>query len=466
MSAAEGRIAEVLQCARATEQETLRRWFELLRIPSVSAQPEHAKDCQDAAEWVQAQLQELGFQADVLPTDGKPCVLAHHPGPGGDVPHLLYYGHYDVQPPEPLELWTSPPFEPTIVEGPRGKRVIARGAVDNKGQLVAWLGAFRAWHSVTHTMPLRITVLVEGEEEIGSPSLEKLLSAEHARLQADQAVISDTNMWDIATPAITTRLRGLAYVQVNLRAAARDLHSGLYGGSAQNALNILTRALGGLHDAQGRVQLPGFYDRVRPLPPAQLAEWESLGFVEQAFLAGIGQKEPAGEKGLPALVRLWARPTADINGIWGGYTGSGAKTVIAAEAHAKVSFRLVPDQDPGEVIASFQRFIAERIPPGVTASYESLTAAAAIVVPRESRFVAAAERALREEFGRPPVFIGSGGSVPVVESFKRVLGLETLLMGFGLEDDQVHSPNEKFELACFLHGMRSHIRLLGHLGQA
>ncbi len=461
---ANGRIEGVLRHADSTHQAALERWFALLRIPSVSAQPAHAADCAAAAEWVRAELAELGFEAALHATPGQPCVLAHHPGPGGNAPHLLYYGHYDVQPPEPLELWTTPPFEPTRTQGPHGERVVARGAVDDKGQVCTWLAAFRAWHAVTGGLPARVTVLVEGEEEVGSPNLEPFLLTQRAALAADAAVISDTNMWDIHTPAITTRLRGLVYVELTLRAATRDLHSGLYGGSALNALNLLTRILGDLHDTQGRVRLAGFYDRVRPVPPEQAASWGALGFDEREFLGQIGLLQPAGEAGLPALERLWARPTADINGLWGGYTGPGAKTVIPGEARAKLSFRLVPDQDPAAVLASFRRFVAERLPPGIEAAYEVFGQSPGIEVPTHSPLIAAARAALAEEYGREPVFVGSGGSIPVVESFKRVLGLDTLLMGFGLDDDQVHSPNEKFDLACFTHGLRAHIRLLGHLG--
>jgi acetylornithine deacetylase/succinyl-diaminopimelate desuccinylase-like protein len=442
------------------------RWLDWLRIPSISAQPAHAADCRAAAAFAQRDLTDLGFTAAIRETAGQPVVLAHHPGPGAgaDVPHLLFYGHYDVQPPEPLDLWTSNPFEPAVVEGPHGPRVVARGAVDDKGQASMWLGALRAWVEETGGLPVRATVLIEGEEEIGSPNLEPFLAAERAALAADVAVISDTGAWDIDTPSLTTRLRGLVYLEVRLHAAARDLHSGLFGGAARNAANVLARALAALVDDAGRVTLPGFYDGVADLTAAQRAEWAALHYDEAAFLAGIGLRHPAGEAGREGLERRWARPTCDINGLWGGYAGPGAKTVIPAEAGAKVSFRLVPGQDPQAVIAAFRAFMAAQVPDDTQLDIAVHSAASAIEVPQDSRFVQAARAALADEYGRPAVLIGSGGSIPVVESLHRLLGLDSLLLGFGLDDDQTHSPNEKFEVRCFHRGLRTHARLLGRLG--
>lgn len=441
------------------------RLFDWLRIPSISAQPSHAADCRQAAEWVRDQLRDLGFSAELRPTAGHPVVVGHHPGPGEGAPHLLFYGHYDVQPADPLELWTSPPFDPQEVRGPHGARVVARGAVDDKGQTMMWLEALRAWHGVTGSLPVRVPVLVEGEEEVGSPSLDGFLAANRGELGADVAIISDTGMWDIDTPAITARLRGMVYAQIDLHAAKRDLHSGLYGGSALNPINALTHILGGLQDEAGRVQIPGFYDGIAGIGAAQAAEWAALGFDEGAFLADIGLAQPAGEQGRGGLERLWARPTADLNGIWGGYTGEGSKTVIPASAHAKLSCRLVPGQDPTRVAEGIKAFVRQRLPADARAEVTILNTTPGIEVPADSPFVAAARRALGEEYGRPAVLIGSGGSIPVVESLRRLLGLDSLLMGFGLNDDQVHSPNEKFELRCFHKGMRSHARLLAALAR-
>jgi len=431
------------------------RWLDFLRIPSISAQPAHAPDCRRAAEFARDALAGIGFAASLRETPGHPVVVAHHPGPGGDVPHLLFYGHYDVQPADPLELWASDPFDPKIVEGPRGPRVVARGAVDDKGQVAMWLGALRAWVDATGGLPVRVTAIIEGEEEVGS--------ANKAELQADVAVISDTNMWDIDTPAITTSLRGLVYMQVVLKAASRDLHSGMYGGSALNPINALAKALAALHDAAGHVTLPGFYDGVAEVPAEQAAQWAALGFSEDKFLGDIGLRLPSGEHGRGGLERLWARPTCDINGIWGGYQGPGAKTVIASEAGAKVSFRLVPGQDPEKIIAAFKAFMQAHVPADARLEITG-SGGAAFAVPTDSRFVRAARTALADEYGRPAVLIGAGGSIPVVGALHRVLGIDSLLMGFGLEDDQIHSPNEKFEVRCFRHGLRSHARLLGILG--
>jgi acetylornithine deacetylase/succinyl-diaminopimelate desuccinylase-like protein len=452
----------VLAHLDATEATARARWLDWLRIPSVSAQPDHADDCRRAAAWARDDLASLGFTAELRETPGHPVVVAHHPGPGTG-PHLLYYGHYDVQPAEPLELWHSPPFEPVVVEGPHGPRVVARGAVDDKGQVAMWLAAFRAWHEAAGGIPVPVTVLLEGEEEIGSPSLEPFLSANAAELRADYAVVSDTSMWNIDTPAITTSLRGLVYTQIEIQAAARDLHSGSFGGSALNPINALTRVLGDLRDADGRIQLDGFYDGIPEVTNEVAAQWAGLGFSEADFLADIGLSVPIGERGRGPLERLWARPTADINGIWGGYAGPGSKTVIPARAGAKVSFRLVAGQDPRQVLASFEAFVRARLPADATLTIEAYGLAPGFSVSPDSPLIRAAATALADEFGRPAVLIGAGGSIPVVEAMKRLLGLDTLLMGFGLADDQIHGPNEKFEVRCFRHGMRSHVRLLGGL---
>src|SRR4051794_24999005 len=412
---------EVLDRVEANLDSARERWFSLLRIPSISAQPAHAADCGTAAEWLRDLLSDMGFKAGVHATEGHPIVLGQHPGPGGNAPHLLFYGHYDVQPPEPLELWTSPPFEPTVVDGPHGKRVVARGAVDDKGQTMMWIEALRAWHQVTGSLPVQATVLIEGEEEVGSKNLKPFVDANREKLAAHVAVISDTGMWDIDTPAVTTRLRGNVYTQVTLRAANRDLHSGMYGGSALNPINALTRILGQLHDERGRIQVPGFYDGVAEIPDSLRKQWDALHFDEAAFLGGIGLSHPAGEQDRSPLERLWARPTADICGIWGGYQGPGSKTVIAAEAGAKVSFRLVPGQDPHAIAEGFRRFLRERAPADAKVELEVFSGGPGIEIAQDGPFVRAAQDALADEFGRPAVLIGCGGSIPVVETFHRSL---------------------------------------------
>lgn len=455
-------VDQVLAQLDANQEAGLDRLKAVLRIPSISADPEHKTDCIRAAEWFRHQLVELGFDAALHPTEGQPIVLAHRSGPAS-APHIVIYGHYDVQPPDPLELWDNPPFDPQVIDGPHGQRIVARGAVDDKGQSLMWLEALRAWHEVAGSLPVSVSVLVEGEEEVLSVHLDQFLAQNHSALRADLAVISDTLMWDIDTPAFTTRLRGTLLTEIKLRGASRDLHSGLYGGSALNAIHALTSILGKLHDENGRITVPGFYDGVTDLAPAQMQEWASLGFDESRFLADVGLSFPSGERGRGALERRWARPTADINGIWGGYQGPGNKTVIAAEAGAKVSFRLVPGQDPAKIAASFAQFCREHAPSDATVHVEVFAASPAHFFPDDRPWLLCARNAVAHEYARPAVSVGLGGSLPVVESFKRILGLDTLLMGFSLEDDRMHSPNEKFELRCLRSGARTYVRLLAEL---
>ena len=455
-------LQPVLDHLNAQFESALQRWQDFLRIPSVSTDPAYNDKTREAGQWLVDQLKAIGFTAELRDTPGHPMVVAHHPGPGrgSGAPHLLYYGHYDVQPPDPVELWDSGPFDPQIVNGPRGRRMIARGAVDDKGQLMTFIEAFRAWQEVHGTLPVSVTAFFEGEEETGSPSLVPFLKENARELQADVAVVSDTGSWDVDTPAITTQLRGMLYTELTVTGPSHDLHSGIYGGVAPNPANALTRVLGELHDDQGRIQVPGFYDAVVDPDPDTLRQWRDLGLDAEGFLGGIGVAASSGEQDRAFLERLWSRPTADINGIWGGYTGAGSKTVIPAQASAKVSFRLVPDQDPDAVLAGFRTFIAERLHPGCSFELSALHGAPAIKVPTDSVYLQAARDALADAYGRAPVDIGCGGSIPVVGEFKSVLGIDTLLMGFGLEDDRMHSPNEKFELACFENGMKAHAALL------
>jgi len=453
-------MEKILNHIDANIEASLARLFELLRIPSISTQPAHRQDCLDAANWAIDSLQEMGFTARLSETSGLPGVVATHHAAGPEAPHLLYYGHYDVQPPDPLELWHSGPFDPQLVDGPRGKRIVARGAVDDKGQVVSFLEACRAHIAVTGGLPIRLTVLLEGEEECGSPSLQQLLTQERENLAADFVYIADTNMWNPETPAITVSLRGMAAVEVTLKAASRDLHSGLYGGIALNPINALTRILGDLKDDQGGIRIPHFYDGIAPVSDTLRQSWESLGFDEAAFLGDVGLASPAGEHGQSALAQIWARPTADINGISGGYQGEGTKTVIPAQASAKLTFRLVPGQDPQAVVQNFKRFVTERLAPDAKVEFNVQGEAAGFAMRPDAPFMRAAQAALRAEFGRPAALIGCGGSIPVVDSFKSNLGLDCLLAGFGLDDDRIHSPNEKFELSCFHRGTRAHARML------
>lgn len=442
---------------------SLERLFAFLRFPSIGTDPAHDADTKACAAWLAGQLEEMGFRAKVAPAAGQPAVIAHHDGPGGDAPHLLYYGHYDVQPADPLELWDTPPFEPRLVQGPHGDRIMARGAVDDKGQVSTFLEAFRAWIATHGTLPCKVTVFIEGEEESGSPSLDALLETHADELKADACIVSDTGMWDIDTPALTTRLRGLVYLQLDLEGPSRDLHSGMYGGAVLNPLNAMAQLVAELHDGQGRVAVPGFYDDVRTVDEATRAQWRGLGFEASAFLGDIGLRSERGEPGWSTLERTWARPTLDLNGIWGGYTGEGSKTVIASTAHAKLSCRLVADQDPHAIIEAIKAFVAERAPADAKLTWHTFGAEPAMAVPGDLPASGAAVRALRRVFGKEPVMAACGGSIPAVASIKRHLGCDSVLMGFGLEDDRVHSPNEKFERRCFENGIRSHAALLGEL---
>jgi acetylornithine deacetylase/succinyl-diaminopimelate desuccinylase-like protein len=451
----------VLRKLQADLEPAIERVCALLRIPSISTDPAYRADVRRCAAHVADDLASIGFESTVHETDGQPIITAHHRGPAaGDTPHILYYGHYDVQPPDPLELWETPPFEPAIIEGPHGRRLVARGAVDDKGQLMTFVEAFRAWHAVHGTLPVRVTVLLEGEEESGSPSLDPFLSSHREMLAADVAVVSDAGMWDIDTPAVTYMLRGMVYVEVALHGPSHDLHSGMYGGAIVNPANELARILGELHDARGVVQIPGFYDDVRELGKAESEQWSRLIFDEAAFLAHAGLKTPVGETGRSTLQRIWSRPCCDINGFIGGYTGDGAKTIIPARASAKLSCRLVPEQDADKIHENIVGFFEKRTPPDCRWEFTCHGASPAVRVPTDSPHLEAALKALETTFGRKAVLVGCGGSIPVVGSIQRILGFDSLLVGFSLDDDRVHSPNEKFELRCFDLGMRSHAAML------
>ncbi len=460
------KLNSVLERVSNDFDNSLARYLEFLRIPSISADPAYKGEVRRAGAWLEDRLREIGFEAALHETPGHPIVLAHHEGETASAPHILYYGHYDVQPPEPLELWDSPPFEPAIVDGPHGKRAVARGAVDDKGQVMTFIEAFRAWKAVHGALPVSVTVLLEGEEESGSASLPGFLASHAATLsRASVAIISDTNAWDIATPAITYRLRGNVCAEITLHGPSRDLHSGLYGGGVVNPINALTEILGQLHDARGRVQLPGFYDDVAELSPAERRAWAGLAFDEAGFLGEIGLRQSVGEAGYTALERIWARPTCDVNGIWGGYTGPGFKTVIASDASAKLSFRTVPKQDPAKIAAALRRFLHERTPPDCRWSVAEFGGSGGVLAPAESAFMRAARAGLADIFGKPPAMVGCGGSIPVVGDLQDELGLNSILVGFGLPDDRIHSPNEKFELTCLKNGILSHAAILARFGE-
>lgn len=462
-----GQLPAVLERIDADFDNSLERLFALLRIKSISADPAFADDCKAAAEHLAKDIASLGFTAEVRPTAGHPAIVAKSNGHGSDTPHVLFYGHYDVQPVDPLDLWHRPPFEPVVTDHADGRKIIvARGAEDDKGQLMTFVEACRAWKAVTGSLPLNVTILLEGEEEIGSKNFGPFLETNKGDLAADFVVVCDTGMWDRDTPAITTSLRGLVYDEVRIKAANRDLHSGVYGGTAQNPIRVLTRILGGLHDDNGHITVPGFYDGVKDLPPDIRAQWAALDFTPETFLKPIGLAVPAGETDRLMIEQAISRPTCDINGIVGGYTGEGSKTVIAAEASAKVSFRLVEGQDPAKIRAAFREFVTSRLPADCKAEFIDHAGAPAIALDWKMKPLAAAKVALTDEWGKEAVLIGSGASIPIVADFKKTLGLDSLLIGFGLDDDNIHSPNEKYDLRSFHKGIRSWARILAAFAAA
>ena len=441
---------------------SIERLFSLLRIPSISTDPAYQRECRMAAEHVAADLRGIGFAADLRETAGHPVVLAKTDGGGG--PRVLFYGHYDVQPVDPLDLWETSPFAPRLATLSDGRKaIVARGACDDKGQVMTFIEACRAWKAVTGSLPLPVTILIEGEEECGSKSLAAWVGANTADLAADLALVCDTGMWDPVTPAITTSLRGLVYEEVTIKAANRDLHSGLFGGAAQNPIRVLTRILGSIHAENGRVTIPGFYDGVADLPPEVIRQWRTLGFTAESFLRPVGLSVPAGETDRLLIEQVFSRPTCDVNGIWGGYMGQGSKTVIPSEASAKVSFRLVRGQEPERIREAFRAFVRARLPADCRAEFIDHTAAPAVALPWDLPQLGATRHALAEEWGREALLVGSGASIPIVADLKRLLGMNTLLVGFGLDDDRVHSPNEKFDLTSFHKGTRSWARILAAL---
>ncbi len=453
-------LEAVLSRIDANMPDALDRLFDLLRLPSISTDPAFADACDAAADWLVKDLSSIGVDAKKYPTPGHPMVVGHLDGPG---PHLLFYGHYDVQPVDPLGLWHNDPFDPKLEDTDNGKVIRGRGTADDKGQLMTFVEACRAWKAEHGTLPCKITFFFEGEEESGSPSLIPFMKEHAEKLRADLALICDTAMFESRTPAIVTMLRGMLQEEITITGPDKDLHSGYYGGIAMNPIRVLSRILASLHDAHGRITIPGFYDGVLEVPDAIRAQWEDLGFDHATFLADVDLSHPAGEQDRSPLEMTWSRPTCEVNGIWGGYTGEGFKTVLPAEAHAKISFRLVGDQDPMAIRASFRRMVQEMLPPDCSISFKELGAGKACIIDADDARFEQARIALSDEWERPAAYIGGGGSIPIAGHFQDILGMKPLLIGFGKDDDAFHSPNEKYDLESFHKGTRSWARILAAL---
>lgn len=441
---------------------------DFLRIPSISTDPQYKGDVLRAAEWLRDRMTAAGLSAELIPTAGHPLVYGEWTGAPGK-PTVLVYGHYDVQPPDPLEEWRHPPFEPTIErDAEKGDRLVARGATDDKGQCYAHVKAAAAILAERGSLPVNVKFVVEGEEESGGAAIDEFVRDDAGgRLACDCVVISDSSFFAPGQPSLIYGLKGLAYMEVRVQGPNRDLHSGSYGGAVTNPANALAHLIASLRDpASGRVLIPGFYDRVRPLEDWERKEFAALPFDEAEYKHDLGVDALTGEQGYTARERAWARPTCDVNGVWGGYMGEGAKTIIPARAGAKVSMRLVPDQDPKEIGALFAAHVRAQAPPGVRVEVAPLHGASPVLIDARGPIVEAAMDALEAEWGRRPVRVREGGTIPIVGTFARVLGVPVVLMGFGLEDDRLHSPNEKINLASFHGGVRSAVRFLDRLAEA
>ncbi|CAM4281175.1 M20/M25/M40 family metallo-hydrolase [Palleronia rufa] len=437
--------------------QALDRLLEFLRIPSISTDSDYDAETRRAAEWLRAALAELGCDAEIRDTPGHPMVTGRTGGPGRAI---LFYGHYDVQPVDPLVLWHRDPFDPAIEDTGAGRVIRGRGAADDKGQLLTFIEACRAWKDVHGTLPGNIAFLFEGEEESGSPSLVPFLKENADELSRDLALICDTGLYSHDRPGIVTQLRGLLGEEIVITAAAKDLHSGSFGGLAMNPIRVLARILASLHDDRGRVTVPGFYDGVPELSAELRRQWESLGFDGAAFLSGVGLFLPAGERDRTPLEQVWSRPTCEINGIRGGYAGRGFKTVLPAEAAAKVSFRLVGDQDPLAIRDAFRAMVRAMVPADCRVEFHDHGAAPASRMRTDDPAFEAARRALSHEWPQEAAYIGAGGSIPIAGYFQQILNMDSMLIGFGRDDDAIHSPNEKYDVASFHRGTRSWARIL------
>lgn len=454
-------LTAALSYAQEHKDQILDELIEFVRIPSVSTDPEKKTEMQRAAQWVANQMHSLGFEnVKILPTARHPVVYGESLKAGSDKPTVLIYGHYDVQPAEPLELWGTPPFEPTK----HGENLYGRGASDMKGQVVASLKAVEAY-AHTGDLPINVKFIIEGEEEIGSPSLEKFLTENKDLLSCDFAINPDTGMIGADTPTITYGLRGLAYFELRVTGPEHDLHSGIFGGAVHNPAQALCELIAGMHDGNGRVTLPGFYDSVRSLDDEERAELARLPLDETFYLKQTGAPELFGETGYTAYERVGARPTLEVNGLLSGFTEEGSKTVLPAKAMAKISMRLVPDQNPDEVYQQFKRYLEENAPPTIRWELEDLNQGDAAITDCTMPGVVALSQAMEATWGKKPVYKREGGSVPVVAQMQKILGIESVLTGFGLPDDNLHAPNEKIHLPTFFNGIDTFIRYLDILSE-
>ncbi len=438
------------------------RLLDLLRIPSVSTDPAYKADCDRAADWLVDELNGLGFDASKRPTTGHPMVVAHNDGTG---PHVLFYGHYDVQPVDPLELWDNPPFEPALEDTDKGVVIRGRGASDDKGQLMTFVEACRAWKAVTGSLPIKVSIFFEGEEESGSPSLVPFMQQNADELTADIALICDTGLFESAVPAITTQLRGMVTEDFTIKGASRDLHSGMYGGLAGNPIHVLADIIAKLHDETGHITLEGFYDDVPELTDEMRSQWQNLAFDHAGYLGDVGLSVPAGEQDRTPLEMIWSRPTCEVNGIWGGYIGDGFKTVLPAQASAKISFRLVGQQDPDKIHNAFVKHVKDNLPSDFTVEFTPSRGAPASQMSTDNPAFEKSRQALSDEWPRPAAYVGCGGSIPIAGHFKEVLGMDAMLIGFGKDDDAIHSPNEKYDMESFHKGTRSWARILAALAE-
>lgn len=441
----------------------MERLFALLRIRSISTDPAYKAETRNAAEWLVKELESLGFDASLRETPGHPMVVAHSQGDG---PRLLFYGHYDVQPVDPLELWKTPPFEPELQDTPNGKVIRARGASDDKGQLMTFIEACRAYKAVNGALPGNLTIFLEGEEESGSPSLVPFMEANRDELTCDLALICDTSMVSPGVPSIAGSLRGMLKDEFTLHGPRIDLHSGHYGGPALNPLREISKIIASFHDEKGRVAVEGFYEGVHEVPPEQLDAWKTCGFDEKEYLDHAGMTVAHGETGYTTLEQQWARPTLEINGLWGGYQGAGSKTVIPAEAHCKITCRLVGDMDPAEIRRKLRKHVEDRLPVDATVTWDNdLDGAPASVMDTSRPEFEAARQALSDEWNREAVIVGMGGSIPIGYYFKSILGMDAMLVGFANDDDAIHSPNEKYDVKSFHKGIRSWARILDRIAK-